>query len=240
MSRSLRRGALAATVAVVLPLAAGCAAGKDAETSRIQPDTANAQFGTLKIQNVQLVAGDEGQHLVALGGALFNEGTAPETITRVSVDGAGQAAGGPVTIPAGGALYLVDPPAGMDVDSPMGKTYVGPLVFPNAAEVAPGSFHTVTFAFGTAGETSLDVSVHSARSYYAQLKPTQSATPTPVTPPKATNSVAPSGPARSTSTSTPTSPSASTSTSPSTATSTSTSSGGPGASAGGNSSNAPG
>lgn len=207
MSRSLRRGALAATVAVVLPLAAGCASGKDAETSRIKPDTANTSFGTLKIQNVQLVTGDKGQDLVALGGALFNEGTAPETITSVSVDGAGQATGGPVTIPAGGALYLVDPPAGMDVESPMGKAYVGPLVFPNAADVEAGSFRKVTFAFGTAGETSIDVSVHAPTSYYAQLKPTPTVTPAPVTPPAAAATPpVPSNSTRPTSTATATNP----------------------------------
>ncbi|MYS79888.1 hypothetical protein [Embleya scabrispora] len=183
MSRSLRRGALAATIAVVLPLAAGCASGKDAETNEIKPDTASTAFGSLKIQNVQLVTGDPGKHLVALGGALFNEGTKPETITKVTVDGAGQALGGPLTIPAGGAVYMVNPPKDVAPDSPLGKTFLGPLVFPDAAKVEAGSFRRVTFAFGTAGETSLDVSVHSPTSYYAQLKPTPAFTPPPPAPP---------------------------------------------------------
>ncbi|MFI1384710.1 hypothetical protein [Embleya sp. NPDC020886] len=191
MSRSLRRGALAATVAVVLPLAAGCASGKDAETNEIKPDTANAAFGSLKIQNVQLVTGDPGKHLVALGGALFNEGTKPETVTKVTVDGAGQALGGPLTIPAGGAVYMVDPPQGMSKDSPQGRAYLGPLVFPNADKVEAGSFRRVTFAFGTAGETSLDVSVHAPTSYYAQLKPTPAFTPPPPAPPAPPTQAAP-------------------------------------------------
>ncbi|WP_406283908.1 hypothetical protein [Embleya sp. NBC_00896] len=182
MSRSLRRGALAATVAVVLPLAAGCASGNDAETQQIKPDTANTAFGALKIQNVQLVTGDPGKHLVALGGALFNEGTTPETITKVTVDGAGQAIGGPLTIPAGGALYMVDRPEGIPANSPMGREFLGPLVFPNAPDVAPGSFRRVTFAFGTAGETSLDVAVYGPTSYYEQLKPTPAFTPPPAPP----------------------------------------------------------
>ncbi|MFI6980643.1 hypothetical protein ACIBSV_18905 [Embleya sp. NPDC050154] len=185
MSRSLRRGALAATVAVVLPLAAGCASGNDAETNKIKPDTANTAFGALKIQNVQLVTSDPGKDLVALGGALFNEGTTPETITKVTVDGAGQALGGPLTIPAGGSLYLVDRPQGMAAESPQGKTYLGPLVFPNAAKVQAGSWRKVTFAFGTAGETSLDVSVHGPSGYFAQLKPTPAFTPPPPAPPAA-------------------------------------------------------
>ncbi|GCD94240.1 hypothetical protein [Embleya hyalina] len=185
MSRSLRRGALAATVAVVLPLAAGCASGKEAETSKIQPDTANAAFGSFKIQNVQLVTSDPGKNLVSLGGALFNEGTTPETITKVTVDGAGQALGGPLTIPAGGAAYLVDRPQGMAADDPQGRVYIGPLVFPNAAKVEAGSFRRVTFAFGTAGETSLDVSVHAPSGYFAQLKPTPAFTPAPPAPPTA-------------------------------------------------------
>ncbi|OPC81701.1 hypothetical protein B4N89_12765 [Embleya scabrispora] len=183
MSRSLRRGALAATVAVVLPLAAGCASGKEAETSKVKPDTANTAFGSLKIQNIQLVTSDPGKNLVALGGALFNEGSAPETITKVTVDGAGQALGGPLTIPAGGAAYLVDRPQGMAADDPQGRVYLGPLVFPNAAKVEAGSFRRVTFAFGTAGETSLDVSVHAPSGYFAQLKPTPAFTPPPPAPP---------------------------------------------------------
>ncbi|MYV99579.1 hypothetical protein, partial [Streptomyces sp. SID3343] len=183
MSRSLRRGALAATVAAVLaPLAAGCASGKDAETHQIKPDTASTAFGDLKIQNVQLVTGDQGKHLVALGAALFNEGKEPETITKVTVDGAGAATGGPLTIPAGGALYMVDRPQGMTAESPQGKTYLGPLVFPNAPDVEAGSFRKVTFAFGTAGETSLDVSVHAPTGYFEQLKPTPAFTPPPPAP----------------------------------------------------------
>ncbi|MFF7249551.1 hypothetical protein ACFZBU_37270 [Embleya sp. NPDC008237] len=191
MSRSLRRGALAATVAVVLPLAAGCASGKDAETNEIKPDTANTAFGSLKIQNVQLVTSDPGKNLVALGGALFNEGTKPETITKVTVDGAGQALGGPLTIPAGGAVYMVDPPKEVAANSPLGKAYLGPLVFPDAAKVEAGSFRRVTFVFGTAGETSLDVSVHSPTSYYAQLKPTPAFTPPPPAPPAPPTQTAP-------------------------------------------------
>ncbi|MET7299706.1 hypothetical protein [Embleya sp. NPDC005575] len=190
MSRSLRRGALAATVAVVLPLAAGCASGKDAETNKIQPDTVNAAFGSLKIQNVQLVTGDPGKRLVALGGALFNEGTTPETVTKVTVDGAGQALGGPLTIPAGGAVYMVDPPKGVAPNSPQGKAYLGPLVFPNA-NVEAGTFRRVTFAFGAAGETSVDVSVHSPSSYFAQLKPTPAFTSPPPAPPALPTQAAP-------------------------------------------------
>jgi hypothetical protein len=183
VSRSLRRGALAATVAAVLaPLAAGCASGNDAETDQIKPDTANTAFGDLKIQNVQLVTGDQGKHLVALGAALFNEGKEPETITKVTVDGAGMATRGPLTIPAGGALYMVDPPQGMAADSPQGKTYLGPLVFPNAPDIQAGSYRKVTFAFGTAGETSLDVSVHAPSGYFEQLKPTPAFTPPPPAP----------------------------------------------------------
>ncbi|MGC0418448.1 hypothetical protein [Embleya sp. AB8] len=192
MSRSLRRGALAATVAVVLPLAAGCASGKEAETTKIKPDVASTTFGALKIQNVQLVTSDPGKHLVALGGAVFNDGGAPETITKVTVDGAGQSLGGPLTVPAGGAVYLIDRPKGMAADSPQGRVYLGPLVFPDAAKVEPGSFHKVTFAFGTAGETSLDVSVHSPSSYYEQLKPTPAFTPPP--PPPATTAAPGSAP----------------------------------------------
>ncbi|WP_406297936.1 hypothetical protein OG948_20590 [Embleya sp. NBC_00888] len=199
MSRSLRRGALAATVAVVLPLAAGCASGNDAETSKIQPDTANTAFGALKIQNVQLVTSDPGKNLVALGGALFNEGTTPETITKVTVDGAGQALGGPLTIPAGGSLYLVDRPQGMAAESPQGKAYLGPLVFPDAAKVEAGSWRKVTFAFGTNGETSLNVSVHGPSGYFAQLKPTPAFTPPPAPPAAPPTTAAPTNSAGATS-----------------------------------------
>ncbi|MFD0528885.1 hypothetical protein ACFQ1I_21065 [Kitasatospora arboriphila] len=56
MSRSLRRGAVAAIVlAAVLPLSA-CAAGNQAETLQIKPDNAATSVGqNLRLNNVLLV-----------------------------------------------------------------------------------------------------------------------------------------------------------------------------------------
>ncbi|MDI2131777.1 hypothetical protein [Yinghuangia seranimata] len=163
--RSRRQAAVAATLALALaPLAAACSSGTDAATSKVKPDTANTTIGNLKVQNLTLVTGEEGTGLVALGGAFINDGDKPETLTKVSVEGApapaelaSSAGTGPITIPAHSAVYLTG-----------GKDRV---VVKNATEIAPGTSHKVTLGFSTVGETTLSVTVHTPEDYFKQLKP---------------------------------------------------------------------
>lgn len=194
MSRSIRRGAVAATLVLALaPLAAACSSGTDAATTQLKPDSANTQLGTLKVQNLSLVTGDAGTGLVSLGGAIVNEGDKPETLTQVMLAGAtgpaelkSKEGAGSITVPAGGAVYLTG-----EKDGPA-------VTFKNvAADVTPGRYVDVTLRFSTVGETKLGVAVHPPEGYYKGLKPTApkpAAPSAPATPP-ATATPAGSAPA---------------------------------------------
>lgn len=182
--RSVRRGAVAATLALALvPLASACSSGTDAATSKLKPDTPHTRLGTVQVQNLTLVTGDDGTDLVALGGAFINEGDQPETLTKVTLEGASapaelhSAAGdGPITIPAGGAVYFS---GGVDK-----------AVFENT-EVKHGAYVKVTLSFSTVGETTLGVPVHDPEGYYAPLKPTPEASAVPAAPSPAPSTPAP-------------------------------------------------
>ncbi|MCF2526897.1 hypothetical protein [Yinghuangia soli] len=196
-SRSIRRGAVAATLALALAPLAACSSGTDAATGDLKPDTANTQLGTIKVQNLTLVTGDEGSGLLALGAAFVNEGGQPETLTKVTVEGASgpaelksSAGTGPITIPAGGAVYLAG-----------GEKPKESVVFKNAGGVKVGDYARVTLTFGTVGETTLGVSVHAPEDYFEQLKPVAPTSAAPSSP-----AASPSASATSTATGAPGTP----------------------------------
>lgn len=167
-SRSIRRGAVAATLALALAPLAACSSGTDAATSQLKPDTAHTQLGAVKAQNLTLVAGDEKSGLLALGGAFINEGGQAETLTGVTVEGVSgpaelkSAAGtGPISIPPRGAVYLVGGPNAKES-----------VTFKNVGALKVGDYARVTLTFGSVGETTIGVSVHPPEGYFEQLKPT--------------------------------------------------------------------
>ncbi|WP_436776901.1 hypothetical protein [Yinghuangia sp. YIM S09857] len=193
MSRSIRRGAVAATLALALaPLAAACSSGTDAATSQLKPDSAHTQLGTIKVQNLSLVTGDGDSGLVSLGGAIINEGDKPETLKSVTLAGAAvpgamkdKDGATSITIPAGGAVYLTGEKGGPSVS------------FSGAPDATAGKYIDVTFGFSSVGETKLGVAVHPPEGYYESLKPAapQTATPAPSTPAPPTSAPATSAPA---------------------------------------------
>lgn len=193
MSRSIRRGAVAATIALALaPLAAACSSGTDAETTKIKPDTASVQVGNVKVQNLTLVSGGPTSGAMALGGAFINDGDQAETLTQVAVDGATgnaelkSASGtGSITIPAHGAVYLTG-----GADSVVAKV----ASVSGDSPVTPGKYAKVTLTFKTAGVGSVRVQVHSPEDYYKQLAPSAPAPSLPAAPPT-TAPASPSAPA---------------------------------------------
>lgn len=202
MSRSIRRGAVAATLALALaPLAAACSSGTDAATTQLKPDSAYTQVGTIKVQNLSLVTGDEGSGLVSLGGALINESDKPETLKQVTLAGAaapgtmkGQDGATSITVPARGAVYLTGEKGGPSV------------TFSGAPDATAGKYVDVTFSFSTVGQTKLGVAVHPPEDHYEALKPSspQSAAPSPASTPSAPATTPPaSAPATGTSASPP-------------------------------------
>ncbi|MGA4540758.1 DUF461 domain-containing protein [Uniformispora flossi] len=196
MSRSIRRGAVAATIALALaPLAAACSSGTDAETTKIKPDTASVQVGNVKVQNLTLVSGGPTSGAMALGGAFINDGDQAETLTQVAVDGATgnaelkSASGtGAITIPAHGAVYLTG-----GADSVVAKV----ASVSGDSPVTPGKYAKVTLTFKTAGSGSVRVQVHSPEDYFKQLAPSAPAPSLPAAPPT-TAPASPSAPASAT------------------------------------------
>ncbi|GAA2231917.1 hypothetical protein GCM10010430_10370 [Kitasatospora cystarginea] len=179
MSRSLRRGAIAALVlAAIVPLSA-CAAGNTPDTLEIKPDSAATSLGEhLKLNNIVVVTkadaiGDQtGPANVSVN--IANNGTTPETLQSITV-GEGSAAtftdvkGAPVTeivIPAGGAVLV----------GGQGQ----PAAHVASAKVTVGGFAPVSFAFAKSGKVTAQAQVSPATGLFASYGPTVA--PAPVTP----------------------------------------------------------
>ncbi|HJD82216.1 hypothetical protein [Kitasatospora aureofaciens] len=132
---------------------AACAAGPDAETYRIAPDNVNADIGDLELRDVRLVAGPGGSGSATLAAYILNPGAEPDTLTAVSLAGAGSApaggGGAGITLPPGEPV-LVGAPGQPEVQVP--------------GNVSPGTYELVTFTFARAGRGTVNAFVVSAAS----------------------------------------------------------------------------
>ncbi|MFD0329381.1 hypothetical protein ACFQZC_17395 [Streptacidiphilus monticola] len=104
MSRSLRRGAVAALALAIAPVLAACAASSNAATLEVKPNVAATSVGSLKLNGVALVVGTDGSANVTAN--IANWADQADTLTSVSVAGQNATLTGPTQIPAGGALQL--------------------------------------------------------------------------------------------------------------------------------------
>ncbi|WP_354641244.1 DUF461 domain-containing protein [Kitasatospora camelliae] len=169
MSRSLRRGAIAALVlAAIVPLSA-CAAGNSADTMEIKPDNVSATLGSnILLNNIVVVtrvsptAEYSGPATVTVN--INNGGSAPETLKSITIGDAQavltDASGARVNelvIPAGGSLLI----------GGEGQ----PTAQASSAKVTLGGLTPTSFTFGSAGKVSADASVVPARSFYAGFGP---------------------------------------------------------------------
>ncbi|GAA2489096.1 lipoprotein [Streptomyces thermolineatus] len=170
MSRSLRRGALAAALALAAaaPLSA-CAAGNDAETLQVKPDNAATTVGDIKIQNAVVITTDEGAGPTAVSANVFNDGTKDQTIESITVDGAGApvelspaGGGGKVVVPAGGSLVLG------------GKGNASATLAKDSG-VTTGDYQKVVFRFSDEGEVAIEAHVVSPHGTYASFGPSSEA-----------------------------------------------------------------
>ncbi|MFB6889641.1 DUF461 domain-containing protein [Kitasatospora sp. NPDC056327] len=122
MSRSLRRGGIAALAALAIASLSSCAAGNTPETLQIKPDNASATLGTdIRLNNIVVVTGDEssGEHTGPANVTvnISNSGTEVLELQSLTVAGTGNATfadakGAPLTsisVPAGGAVLLGGP-----------------------------------------------------------------------------------------------------------------------------------
>ncbi|MCX4982414.1 DUF461 domain-containing protein [Streptomyces sp. NBC_00572] len=170
MSRSLRRGALAAT-AIVFSIAAlsACGAGNDAQTLEIKPDNAAVTVGDVKIQNALVITQplDVAKGPAAVSATVFNNGDQPQTLDAISLQGSSatvalkSATGaGPIVVPAGGSVVI-------------GGEGNASAVIENGSEAArDGDAQQVVFKLSQTGDVSLSAFVVPATSYFKDFGPT--------------------------------------------------------------------
>ncbi|MEU9130286.1 DUF461 domain-containing protein [Kitasatospora sp. NPDC048540] len=178
MSRSLRRGAIAALVlAAIVPLSA-CAAGNTPDTLEIKPDNAATSLGDyLRLNNIVVVtlpraaAEGAGAGPANVTANISNSGTTPETLKSITVgdnmtatftDAKG-AQLSEIVIPAGGAVLLGGP------DQP--SAHVA------SVKVSVGGFAPTGFVFGRAGQVGTEAAVLPAVGQYAAFGPKAEAGP---------------------------------------------------------------
>ncbi|WP_329120679.1 DUF461 domain-containing protein [Streptomyces sp. NBC_01465] len=168
MSRSLRRGALAASAIVVsIASLSACGSGNDAQTLQVKPDNAATSVGDLKVQNVNVIT----QPHAAAGPAviaatIFNNGTKPQTLDSIAVKGyAGQVklhaakGNGPITLPPMGKVVIG------------GKGNASVVLADGSAAATDGNAQLVTFSFSETGEVPLRAFVVPATSYFEGFGP---------------------------------------------------------------------
>ncbi|MFJ6185049.1 DUF461 domain-containing protein [Streptomyces sp. NPDC092295] len=175
MSRSLRRGALAAT-ALVFSLAtlSACGAGNNAQTLGVRPDNAATSVDVITIQNATVVTQPEAEAegLAVVTGTVFNNGKSAQTLDSVKLPGTSATVklspakgSGPVTVPAHGSVQL-------------GGAGNASAVIENGREAAKnGDAQQVVFTFSKTGDVGLRAFVWPADSFFKDVGP--SALPTP-------------------------------------------------------------
>ena len=172
MSRSLRRGVLAATVlSLSIATLSACAAGNDAQTLGVKPDNAETSVGDIKVQNANVVTQPETNATgpAAITATVFNIGTKDQQLTGISVDGTGQTAklSTKINVPAGGSVVLG------------GKGNPSALLESGREAVQDGNAQQLTFDFSSTGKVKLNAFVVPAKNIFESYGP--SVTPQPST-----------------------------------------------------------
>ncbi|MFJ6697082.1 DUF461 domain-containing protein [Streptomyces sp. NPDC091272] len=212
MSRSLRRGALAASaLAFSIVSLAACGAGNDAQTLEVKPDNAaiSVDNGEIKIQNATVITQPRekakgnavGTGPAVVAATVFNNGGKPQTIDAIKLGGSSAqvkltpakgatgGAAGKITVPAGGSVVI----GGKDNAS---------AVVENGREAAQnGNAQPVTFSFSQTGNVTLRAFVVPATGHFEGFGPEKVPT-TPSGAPSASATGSPTG----TPTGTPTGP----------------------------------
>ncbi|WP_225804681.1 DUF461 domain-containing protein [Streptomyces sp. NK15101] len=169
MSRSLRRGALAAT-AIVFSVAAlsACGAGNDAQTLGVRPDNAAVTVDDVKIQNALVITqplpGTKGP--AAVSATVFNNGRQPQTLESISLPGTRatvtlKAAGGtgPIVVPAQGSVVI-------------GGAGNAAAMIENGSEAArDGDAQKLVFKLSGTGDVALSAFVVPAKGYFEEYGP---------------------------------------------------------------------
>ena len=185
MSRSLRRGSLAAVAALAITSLSACATGNNAETLEVRPDNASVSLGdSLLMNNIVVVTGDESS----------GEHTGPANVTvNISNNGGSAATLKSITV-AGGAATLTDA-AGATVDQlviPAGDAVLvgaegAPAAHLASVSLQVGGFVPTAFTFAEAGTAQTQAAVYPNVGFYKGFGPKPAAAPSP----SATSSASP-------------------------------------------------
>ncbi|MEU7584086.1 DUF461 domain-containing protein [Streptomyces sp. NPDC041068] len=177
MSRSLRRGAIAATaIAFSLASLAACGAGNNAQTMEVKPDNAATSVGDIKIQNAMVITQPDldSKGPAVVSATIFNTGRTAQTLDAITVNGTDKKAklspgkddkdskpNGPLTIPAGGSVVI-------------GGENNASAVLPSSREaIKDGNAQKITFAFSKTGDVKLQAFVVPAESYFSKWGPSE-------------------------------------------------------------------
>ncbi|WP_052434872.1 hypothetical protein, partial [Streptacidiphilus melanogenes] len=174
MSRSLRRGAVAAVIAVAIaPVLAACSAGSSAATLQVKPNSAATTLsnGQLKLNGVAVVADRNGNAPASVIASIANNEQQAENLVSVTVGTTAATLSGTTAIPMGDALNLGNP-------GPKATTAIVPTLDQPAGAVVP-----ITFVFANAGSVTLDAQVQTGTGYYALYAPVPPAAPSPTVTP---------------------------------------------------------
>ncbi|MFH8716482.1 DUF461 domain-containing protein [Streptomyces zaomyceticus] len=180
MSRSLRRGALAAT-AIVFSIAAlsACGAGNDAQTLGIRPDNAAVTVDDVKIQNALVITQplDVAKGPAAVSATVFNNGSQPQTIESISLPGSNAtvtlkaaSGAGPIVVPAGGSVVIG------------GEGNASAVVENGSESTRDGDAQRVVFKLSETGDVSLSAFVVPATHYFKDFGPSILPAPPGATP----------------------------------------------------------
>ncbi|MFF7990274.1 DUF461 domain-containing protein [Kitasatospora xanthocidica] len=179
MSRSLRRGSIAAIAAIAIASLSSCAAGNTPDTLQIKPDNAAATLGTnLRLNNIVIVTG-EGTSGDYSGAAnvvvnIANTADTPAELQSVTIGTSSatfaDAAGAPLTgivVPAGGSVAI----GGQG----------NPSASVASVSVHVGGFAPTTFTFKDGQKVEAQAGVSpDGKGLYKGYGPTPSASATPV------------------------------------------------------------
>ncbi|HET6359232.1 DUF461 domain-containing protein [Streptomyces sp.] len=194
MSRSLRRGALAAT-AIVFSIAAlsACGAGMNAQTLEVRPDNAATTVDSIKIQNATVLTQPqaEAEGPAVVSATLFNTGSQPQTLDAITLPGlsapvklSAAKGSGSITIPAHGSIIV-------------GGAGNAAAVIEKGEEASKnaGGVQNVVFRFSETGDVNVQAMVLPAKSYFEAYGPSTLPKPSgkPSTEPTGTPSGTPSG-----------------------------------------------
>ncbi|MFE2425952.1 DUF461 domain-containing protein [Streptomyces sp. NPDC059373] len=170
MSSSLRRGALAAALALSIAPLAACGAGNSAETLQVKPDNAATTVGDIQVVNALVLTEVDAAGDSAVSARVFNNGDQKQTIEMVSVGTTNAVlsdkdSGQTITVPAQGSVLLG------------GKGNPSATVANTAEGKRDGDFQKVTFVLSNTGAVSVQALVRPATGYLAPFGPTGAASP---------------------------------------------------------------